>query len=167
MARPSKFTKALVDKICERIASGESLRAICEGKSMPAKTTVMRWLADKRYSEFCDQYAHAREAQADHFADEILAIADDGSNDTYTTEDGREIVDHDHIQRSRLRVDTRKWLMVRMAPKKYGDKLELTGKDGGPIDYRNMTESEVDRRLAELEAKAGNAGHKNRHKELA
>ena len=156
MARPSKLTQALADKICDRIAEGESLRTICEGKSMPTARTVHRWL--EKHSEFRQRYAHAREMQADHFADEILEIADDNSRDTYTTKDGREVVDHDHIQRSRLRVETRKWLMSKVAPKKYGDKLELTGKDSGPIDYRNMTESEVDRRLAELEAKARDAG---------
>ncbi len=127
MARPSKFTQSLADKICERIAGGESLRLICADAKMPGKTTVMRWLADNGLPEFRDQYAHAREAQADHFADEILAIADDGSNDTYTTEDGREVVNHDYIQRSRLRVDTRKWLMSKVAPKKYGDKMNVTG----------------------------------------
>ena len=61
MARPSKFTEGLADKICERIACGESLRAICEGKSMPGKTTVMRWLADEDHAGFRNQYACARE----------------------------------------------------------------------------------------------------------
>ena len=123
MARPSKFTQTLADNICEQIANGESLRAICADAKMPGKKAVLAWLG--KHESFRTQYAHAREAQADHFADEILVIADDGSNDTSSTEDGREVVNHDHIQRSRLRVDTRKWLMSKLAPKKYGDKLEM------------------------------------------
>ena len=125
MARPSKFTQKLADKICERIADGESLRAICEGGAEPNKSTVLRWLADENSAEFRDQYARAREVQADTLFDQILSIADDGSNDTYETLDGREVVNHDHIQRSRLRVDARKWMAGKLAPKKYGDKLDL------------------------------------------
>jgi len=122
--------------ICEHIADGKSLREICRAEGMPSKTTVMRWLADSQ--EFRDQYARAREAQADHFADEILEIADDATNDWMTRKVGEEtttVADHEHISRSRLRVDARKWLMSKMAPKKYGDKLdmELSGKDGAPI----------------------------------
>ncbi len=68
-------------------------------------------------------------------AEEILEIADDGSNDTYETEDGHEKVNTDVINRSRLRVDTRKWLMSKLAPKKYGDKVEqfISGPNGAPI----------------------------------
>lgn len=63
-------------------------------------------------------------------AEEMLEIADDGRNDTYKDEDGREIANQDVIARSRLRVDARKWLMARMAPKKYGDKIEQTLQGG-------------------------------------
>lgn len=66
----------------------------------------------------------------DRMAEEILQIADDGRNDTYEDADGHERTDSDVIQRSRLRVDTRKWLMSKLAPKKYGDKTLLTGADG-------------------------------------
>ena len=100
---------------------------------MPAKSTVCRWLAADK--SFQDQYARAREVQADSWADDILDISDDGSNDTYTDGDGNERTNQDVIARSRLRVDTRKWLMARMAPKKYGDKItqEHQGADGGPL----------------------------------
>ena len=81
------------------------------------------------------QYARAREAQADYWAEEIVSIADDGSKDTYLDAQGNERTNHELVNRSRLRVDTRKWLMARMAPKKYGDRVlnEITGKDGGPV----------------------------------
>ncbi len=118
--RPSIFTDELADEICQRIAEGESLRSICRDERFPAQSTVFRWLTANK--DFQEQYAHAREAQADFWADEIIEISDDGRNDTYETENG-ERTNQDVIARSRLRVDTRKWLMARMAPKKYGDKV--------------------------------------------
>ena len=140
----SSFTQEKADAICERLAEGESLRSICKGEDMPNKSTVMRWLADNE--AFRDQYARAREAQADHLAEEILQIADDGSNDTYQTDDG-EAVNHDVIARSRLRVDARKWLASKMAPKKYGDKLqaELTGANGGAVQVEHSQRPKLTR----------------------
>jgi terminase small subunit-like protein len=96
---------------------------------VPAASSVFLWL--QKHKDFSDQYARATAARADQFAEEIIEIADEGSNDTYEDDEGREYVNQDVIQRSRLRVDTRKWLMARMAPKKYGDKVEqiLSGGD--------------------------------------
>lgn len=133
MARPSEFTIEIAEAICERLSQGESLRRICSDEKMPGKSTVMRWLDANAL--FRDQYARAREAQADYWAEEIIEISDDGANDTYKDEDGHERTNQDVIARSRLRVDTRKWLMARMAPKKYGDKItqEVTGADGAPL----------------------------------
>jgi hypothetical protein len=124
---------------------------------MPDKSTVMRWLAT--HKEFRDQYASAREAQADYYAEEIIEIADDGSNDWMERKRGEETIEvenHEVIGRSRLRVDTRKWLMARMAPKKYGDRVmqEVTGKDGGPIETRELSETEAARRIAFTLARA-------------
>jgi hypothetical protein len=129
MARPSSFTQKIADLICERIADGESLRKICMDENLPDKATVFRWLA--KHDAFCDQYARAREAQADTLADEILDISDDGRNDTYESDSGT-LTNHDVIARSRLRVDARKWLASKMAPKKYGDKLAVGGADDLP-----------------------------------
>jgi hypothetical protein len=131
--RPSGFTEGLADTICERLSLGESLRSICRDEAMPSQSMVFRWLASNK--TFREQYAHAREAQADSWADDIVEISDDGQNDTYTDADGNERTNQDVIARSRLRVDTRKWLMARMAPKKYGDKItqEVTGADGAPL----------------------------------
>jgi hypothetical protein len=133
MGRPSKYSQRLADEICERIAEGESLRKICLADDMPNKATVFRWLAT--HKEFSDQYARARDAQADALADEILDIADDGANDTYTDDEGNERTDHDVIARSRLRVDARKWIASKLKPKVYGDKVqqEVTGEGGGPL----------------------------------
>ena len=116
--------------ILDRLAAGESLRAICRTEGFPTEGTVRLWA---REEPFATQYAQAREAGYGRMADELLEIADDGTNDTYLVkarngEDDEERVNHDHIARSRLRVDTRKWLLSKMLPKVYGDKVELSGK---------------------------------------
>jgi hypothetical protein len=129
MGRPSDYTQAMADEICERLAEGESLRGICRDEEMPSKTSVFRWLASNE--AFRDQYAYAREVQAETLADEIITIADDGTNDTYVDDNGNVRTDQEVIGRSRLRVDARKWLAGKMAPKKYGDKLEMSGSGTG------------------------------------
>lgn len=104
---------------------------------MPSRPTVLRWVED--FPEFRTQYARAREAQADHYAEEILDISDDGEND-WMCREGKDKseswqLNGEHVQRSKLRVDSRKWLMSKLAPKKYGDKVtqELVGPGGGPV----------------------------------
>ena len=95
----------------------------------------MRWLADEAKQEFRLHYAHAREAQADLLAAEILEIADDSSGDIITDKDGRTRLDREFVARARLRVDARKWLASKMAPKKYGDKIEHTSAAGDAIQH--------------------------------
>lgn len=131
--RPFEYDAAVFTQICERIAEGGFLKLICAEEGMPSETTFRRWKnADDKLRL---AYAHAREDRADLWADEIVMISDDGSRDYVQTEDGREVPDHEHIQRSKLRVDTRKWVMAKHAPKSYGEKaaLELSGKDGAPL----------------------------------
>ena len=132
--RPSIYNPELAAQICEHIAQGKSLRTIAEMEGMPHQATIMAWL-DGSHPDFSEQYARAREAQADKLAEEILAIADDGRSDTYLDAEGNEKTDSEVIQRSKLRVEARKWLASKMAPKKYGDKIqaEHTGADGGAI----------------------------------
>ncbi len=130
IGRPSLYTEALVAEICRRLAEGETLRSVCRDKAMPDKATILRWLADKKKADFREQYIYAREMQADALFDEALEIADDASGDWSTDKDGKKVLDHENIQRSRLRVDTRKWAAGKMAPKKYGDKLDLGGSIG-------------------------------------
>lgn len=121
VGRPTTYTEATVDRICGEIASGRSLRSICEDDGMPNATTVFLWLS--KHEEFSKRYTRAREAQADAMLEEILTIADDGENDTYTDDEGGVRVEHDVIARSKLRVDTRKWAMSKLSPKKYGEKI--------------------------------------------
>lgn len=148
MGRPSTFSKGLASAICKRIAEGESLRSICLGADMPCLSTVIRWLADDRRSEFRSQYARAREAQADTIFDEILDIADDASNDWMERkrDDGStdEVLHAEHVQRSKLRIDARKWVAGKLQPKKYGDKLELDGKlDIAPVTINLVRQPEA------------------------
>lgn len=121
--RPSKYTKALAARICAHIADGRSLRSICREDDMPGMSTVFEWLADK--PEFAEQYAHARDAQADALADEIVDIAD-------TEEDAA---------KARVRVDARKWVASKLKPKRYGDRVtnEHTGAEGGAISIQVVT----------------------------
>lgn len=126
MGRPSEFRQETADAICERLAEGESLRSICLDEEMPASSTVFKWLAANE--AFAEQYGRAREAQADTLFDEILDIADDGSNDwmVQNTKDGEALgwrENGEALRRSALRVDARKWMAGKLRPKKYGDKV--------------------------------------------
>lgn len=115
-----------IEAICERVANCETLKAIAESYGM-SKGSLLAWIgSDKTRS---DQYARAREAQAEQLVDDILAIADDSANDTTTDEDGNTVVNHEVVARAKLRVDSRKWLAGKMSPKKYGEfqRLEHSG----------------------------------------
>lgn len=139
--RPSDYTEELALVICERIAEGESLRAICRDDDMPARSSVFKWLIE--HKAFSDQYARAREAQADALFEDILEIADDKSQDVRVVgEDEREVCNTEFVQRARLRVDARKWMAGKLAPKKYGEKViqEHTGANGGPIETRDVSD---------------------------
>lgn len=106
-------------------------------EGMPSVRTVLRWLREDK-DGFCAQYARAKEEQADMMIEEMIDISDDGTNDLMTIEKGDmsyEIENKEVTNRSKLRVDTRKWIASKLKPKKYGDKLEHTGKDGGPIEH--------------------------------
>lgn len=138
MGRDSTYTPELDAEICERLALGESLRAICGDLHMPHLATVLRWVqADE---EFREHYAQARASQAEFHADELVDICDDGRNDWMErqTRDGGSIVvvDSEHIQRSKLRVETRKWIAANLLPKKYGNRvaLEHSGPGGKPLE---------------------------------
>lgn len=124
--RESGYSRALVLRVCELISHGSSLRqaAVECGTTLP---TFLRWV--RQHEWLADHYARAREECLQYWADEILEIADDGRNDTYTDEEGNERVNHDHIQRSRLRVDSRKWILSKLQPKVYGDKLAVETRD--------------------------------------
>ena len=128
--RPSDYTQEKADFICAELAMGKSLRTVLEegkNKGLPSMPTVFKWMRENE--DFLNQYARAKEESADAMADEILDISDDGHNDWMERRYGSTEVwveNGEAINRSRLRVDTRKWIMAKMKPKKYGDKLDVT-----------------------------------------
>lgn len=89
---------------------------------MPAASTVWLWLA--RYKDFSEQYTRACDERAEAIFEETIEIADNSAGDITVDEDGNEIVNHENIQRSRLRVDTRKWFVSKLSPKKYSEKQQ-------------------------------------------
>ncbi len=143
--RPEKWNQDLADKVCQKIAEGYSMRTVCAPEEMPAIATLFRWLRD--HESFREQYARATEERTEAMAEDILDIADDGSNDLMTIQKGDyeyEIENKEVTNRSRLRVDTRKWIMAKMKPKKYGDKLDLSnnGKDFPTPIYGGVSKKE-------------------------
>lgn len=127
--RPSKYTQKVADEICNRLMQGATLRQVCREKDMPAESTVRQW-AFEDYQGFYAQYARAREIGYETMADELLDIADDGQNDWMERQSadgttGDVVLNGEHIQRSRVRIDTRKWLLSKALPKVYGDKIDV------------------------------------------
>jgi hypothetical protein len=117
MARPSIFTDDVAAAICDGLAEGLSLRKVCSQPGMPSRDTVLRWIRNK--PAFEEQYALARAFYADMLMDEMIEIADDSSKDWRMGRNGP-IFNAGSVQRAKLRIDTRKWKLARMAPKKYG-----------------------------------------------
>lgn len=148
--RPEIFNQELADRICLQIStSSKSLRTICKELEISVQT-VLNWLNNPEKKDFLAQYARAKEEQADFLAEEMIEIADDSSNDTILTEKG-EIENKEWTNRSKLRVETRKWISAKLKPKKYGDKIDVTS--GGEMlkpviinwaDDSNKTNSETE-----------------------
>ena len=143
--RPSTYRPHIGEEICERLSEGESLTSICRDPDMPKRTTVNKWLIatdpDKpgmaKYPEFRAAYAQARVAYGDAMFEDIAEIADDSRLDvTVTMVDGRPKVEvnRDEINRARLRVDARKWILSKLNPAKYGERLALMDPSGNIAD---------------------------------
>lgn len=133
--RPTDFTAEVAATICAELAKGRSLRDVCSDEGMPHESTVRAWALEDREG-FSTQYARAREIGYHAMADELMEIADDAHNDWMVRrgeDDAGWQANGEHIQRSRLRVDTRKWMLSKVLPKLYGDKVALTDADGGPL----------------------------------
>jgi hypothetical protein len=132
MGRPCTFNPITAERVCQRLAAGESLSRICDDEDMPAKSTVTGWvLAD--HEGFAAQYARAREAQAEHYAEEIVQIADTEGDSA----------------KARNRIDARKWTASKLLPKRYGDRVEL--EHSGSI--QSVSDEQIDKRLTELLAR--------------
>jgi hypothetical protein len=134
IGRPTDFTEEKASLILALMVEGLSIKKICEQPEMPDPRTIFRWLSANE--TFRHNYAKAQQDRTTAFAEEMLEIADQYDNLS-------DKLDVEHIQRARLRIDTRKWLMSKMDPKRYGDKLtqEHTGADGGPVQFTTIYEN--------------------------
>lgn len=149
MAYSKEQKEKIFTTVFERMTKGEALRNVLKEKDMPDPVTFYKWL--ELEEDKIKQYAHASQARADSIFEDMLTIADDQEHDKYKDEDGKEHTNHNVIQRSRLRVDTRKWYLSKLAPKKYGEKLELSGDPDRPVVP--MTSEERDLRISILKKK--------------
>src|SRR5512134_1331992 len=123
--RPTVYTEAIAAEILQRLADGESLHSICKADHLPSKSTVIAWTLDNREG-FSDRYAHAREIQLGICEDELFDIVDDATNDWMEREskngDVQIVLNREAIERARLRVETRKWVLTKLRPDRFGDK---------------------------------------------
>lgn len=129
VGRPTAYTQKIVDEIMSRVAMGYSIRKTLAPDHLPSIETHYRWLREK--PEYYEHYTRAKEDQVDALAEDLLDIADDNSQD-FIEDDyqgGRTPgyqFNSEHVQRAKLRIETRRWLMSKMKPRKYGDKLDVT-----------------------------------------
>jgi hypothetical protein len=152
MKYTAKQKQEIIDKVCELISEGNSLRSITRiDKSLPPRQTINQWIREDK--NIASQYARATEERAVTIFEDILDIADNQQDDIVELEDGRQVVNHNVIQRDKLRVDSRKWMLSKMMPKKYGDKLEVDQSIKGTIsqdplkiyrDILNETDTETE-----------------------
>lgn len=147
MGRPTDYTPELAAKICAQLAMGKSVRTVCKSDDMPSATTVFNWLGSR--PDFVEQYTRAKEESADVLSEDMMDISDDATND-YMEALGDEggiayKLNGENIQRSKLRVETRKWLASKLKPKKYGDKTAIVGPNDGPlqVEFGHLTAEQL------------------------
>lgn len=139
-----RCSEEVLNAIYDRVACGESLLKICQDPKMPSRKCFYEWVGND--ATIKTRYEFAMLMRADAMAEETIRISDDGSNDTYIDENGKVKTDHDVVSRARLRVDTRKWYISKIAPKKYGDRVvvEGAGKNGEHMHaIANLTDEEL------------------------
>lgn len=141
VGRPLEYTQEMGDYICELVSStGYGLLKLTQlHPELPDKMTINRWR--HRVPEFRAQYAQAKIEQADILAEECLEIADDDSKDVKFDKDGNELCNTEFIARSRLRVDTRKWLASKLLPRQYGQKVD----EDANADKKSLIEALIDK----------------------
>jgi len=139
-----EYTEQLANEILEAIATSEKgLHLLCkENKEWPSYRVVYEWIQTRE--DFRNKYARAREEQADYLADQIIEIADDSSGDIEYDKEGNERENREFVSRSKLKVEARKWKASKLAPKKYGDKLEVDQNVSGSIVWKEERSYEAD-----------------------
>ena len=144
--RPTDYSPELADRICARLAEGESVRSIGRDETMPATSTIFLWL--RAHKDFSEQYAIAKEESADALVEDIIDIADNQVSQPLLVDgvpvmvDDKPvmIIDNVSVNHAKLRVDARKWTASKLKPKKYGEKVqsEVSGPGGGPVRVLNQ-----------------------------
>jgi hypothetical protein len=123
-------------RVCKDLAGGMTLRAVCRQPGMPKPSTVIGWAINEEHP-FYGKYEQARLIGYSVMADDVIDISDDARGDyvgkTGANGETTRVFDSENVARSRLRVDSRKWVLAKALPKIYGDKIEHTGKDGAPL----------------------------------
>jgi len=120
----------IVNRICQHISENKSsLREALKLEGMPDSVTFYKWIDED--SEKLKQYVRACEERADAIFEDIIEISEDREG-RYQDEDGNLRIDSGTVQNKRLEIDTKKWVLSKMNPKKYGDKLDVTS-DNKPI----------------------------------
>ncbi|MFM7403309.1 MAG: hypothetical protein ACKO1N_04275, partial [Erythrobacter sp.] len=145
--------------LCQRIMAGESVARICRDEHMPAQSTVYQWLVSN--DQFRAAYQLAKQLMAETLADEVLDISDDSAGDYVEGENGKSF-NPEHVQRAKLRVDSRKWLASKLAPKRYGDATTLNHESGMTLNVvtgvpqrsENLSAEQVAVRIASIMAAA-------------
>jgi hypothetical protein len=143
--RPSKYSLELAQKICKKIATcTDSLAKICASDpDFPTRETIYAWRLD--HKGFSDMYADSKRAQAELLVEEIIEISDNTYNDTIVrvNKDGSESesCNHEWVARSRLKVDTRKWIACKLLPKVYGEKIDSDSKE----DAKSLMQKLIDK----------------------
>lgn len=146
------FDQVVADEVLDRISTGQGLEEICEDSHIPSRWAIRKWMAAETI--FNTSYALAREMQMDCWADDIVRISDDSTNDYMDRQrsDGttERVVDPENVQRSKLRIDTRKWIMSKLAGK-YADKVDIAV--NAQINVNTFSDQELeDRTRARLVA---------------
>ena len=124
MAYKEQEIESIFQLILNEIEQGKALRNILKEEGMPSTQTFYKWIEDNE--DKSKRYARACELRAEQLFEDILDIADDSSGDITYNKDGDEILNTEFVQRSRVRIDARKWILSKLNPKKYGDKIEQT-----------------------------------------
>ena len=135
--KPKAPTKAksqdradLAKKVLEGMHGGRSCFKACQAAGVPHSTFIGWVNVDP---ELADRYTRAREDLIERMAQEVLELSD---VDVGLQPDGKK--DWAAVQKHKLQVDTRKWLLSKLAPKKFGDKLELTGDPDRPLAIQKI-----------------------------
>lgn len=142
--RPTLFTEEVAEAICSRLSKGEPLAHICDNEAMPAVRTVSDWKRD--HEGFSANFARARDDGFDALAAQALEIADTPlpGVETTTKPDGSvETREGDMLGHRKLQIETRLKLLAKWDPKRYGDKVALTGGAEGDAPIRTVSVIEL------------------------